>query len=142
MVEQSNMGGKICARGDARPRRHVVSLSIENFARWIHPGIRYRAPARRLNDREYQVMRDAAIKVIRKVGVETGGSTIQFALSPRTASDDNRENPPSFLAVGACSKRRFRRKDRREAAGGTHWMRFPTNHRKTRQLRADTTTAS
>src|SRR5438046_4470307 len=40
------------------------------------------APAQTLTDREYQVMRDAAIKVIRKVGVETGGSNIQFAVNP------------------------------------------------------------
>ncbi|MGH9831443.1 MAG: carbamoyl-phosphate synthase large subunit, partial [Blastocatellia bacterium] len=44
------------------------------------------APAQTLTDREYQFMRDAAIKIIRKVGVETGGSNIQFAVSPRDGS--------------------------------------------------------
>src|SRR5204862_4470620 len=42
------------------------------------------APPRTLTDREYQVMRDAAIKVIREIGVETGGSNIQFAVHPST----------------------------------------------------------
>ena len=40
------------------------------------------APAQTLTDREYQVMRDAAIAIIREIGVETGGSNIQFAVNP------------------------------------------------------------
>src|SRR5438445_13033336 len=42
------------------------------------------APAQTLTDKEYQKMRDAAIRVIRKVGVQTGGSNIQFAVDPAT----------------------------------------------------------
>ncbi len=42
------------------------------------------APAQTLTDKEYQIMRDAAFKIIRVVGVETGGSNIQFAISPET----------------------------------------------------------
>jgi carbamoyl-phosphate synthase large subunit len=42
------------------------------------------APAQTLTDREYQVMRDAAIRVIREIGVETGGSNVQFAVNPIT----------------------------------------------------------
>ena len=42
------------------------------------------APAQTLTDREYQRMRDAAIRVIREIGVETGGSNIQFAVHPTT----------------------------------------------------------
>src|SRR3569623_1233298 len=42
------------------------------------------APAQTLTDREYQVMRDAAIRVIREIGVETGGSSVQFAVNPVT----------------------------------------------------------
>ncbi len=40
------------------------------------------APAQTLTDREYQAMRDAAIAVIREIGVETGGSNVQFAVNP------------------------------------------------------------
>src|SRR5499427_1174369 len=63
----------------------VIICSIENFdAMGVHTGDSITvAPAQTLTDREYQLMRDAAIKIIRKVGVETGGSNIQFAINPR-----------------------------------------------------------
>jgi carbamoyl-phosphate synthase large subunit len=63
----------------------VIICSIENLdPMGIHTGDSITvAPAQTLSDREYQAMRDAAIRVIRKVGVETGGSNIQFAVSPR-----------------------------------------------------------
>ncbi len=62
----------------------VIICSIENVdPMGIHTGDSITvAPAQTLTDREYQVMRDAAIQIIRKVGVETGGSNIQFALNP------------------------------------------------------------
>jgi carbamoyl-phosphate synthase large subunit len=64
----------------------VVVCSIENFdPMGIHTGDSITvAPAQTLTDKEYQQMRDAAFKVIRAVGVETGGSNIQFAVSPET----------------------------------------------------------
>ncbi len=62
----------------------VIICSIENLdPMGIHTGDSITvAPAQTLTDREYQVMRDAALRIIRKVGVETGGSNIQFAVSP------------------------------------------------------------
>jgi carbamoyl-phosphate synthase large subunit len=59
----------------------VIICSIENFdPMGVHTGDSITvAPAQTLTDREYQAMRDAAIKIIRRVGVETGGSNIQFA---------------------------------------------------------------
>ncbi len=64
----------------------VIICSIENFdPMGVHTGDSITvAPAQTLTDREYQVMRDAAIKVIRKIGVDTGGSNIQFAVHPKT----------------------------------------------------------
>jgi carbamoyl-phosphate synthase large subunit len=64
----------------------VVVCSIENFdPMGVHTGDSITvAPAQTLTDKEYQIMRDAAFKVIRAVGVETGGSNIQFAISPET----------------------------------------------------------
>jgi carbamoyl-phosphate synthase large subunit len=64
----------------------IVICSIENFdAMGVHTGDSITvAPAQTLTDREYQNMRDAAIKVIREIGVETGGSNIQFAVHPHT----------------------------------------------------------
>ncbi len=62
----------------------VIICSIENFdPMGVHTGDSNTvAPAQTLTDREYQRMRDMAIVVIRKVGVETGGSNIQFAVNP------------------------------------------------------------
>jgi len=62
----------------------VIICSIENFdPMGVHTGDSITvAPAQTLTDREYQALRDMAIKIIRKVGVETGGSNIQFAVSP------------------------------------------------------------
>jgi len=62
----------------------VIICSIENFdPMGVHTGDSITvAPAQTLTDREYQELRDMAITIIRKVGVETGGSNIQFAVSP------------------------------------------------------------
>jgi carbamoyl-phosphate synthase large subunit len=64
----------------------IIICSIENFdPMGVHTGDSITvAPAQTLTDREYQAMRDAAIKVIREIGVETGGSNIQFAVHPQT----------------------------------------------------------
>ncbi|MGZ5121119.1 MAG: carbamoyl-phosphate synthase large subunit, partial [Burkholderiales bacterium] len=64
----------------------IIICSIENFdPMGVHTGDSITvAPAQTLTDREYQAMRDAAIAVIREVGVETGGSNIQFAVHPGT----------------------------------------------------------
>ncbi|NIA13825.1 MAG: carbamoyl-phosphate synthase large subunit [Nitrospiraceae bacterium] len=64
----------------------VIICSIENFdAMGVHTGDSITvAPAQTLTDREYQVMRDAAIDIIREIGVDTGGSNIQFAVDPKT----------------------------------------------------------
>ncbi|MEC8826227.1 MAG: carbamoyl-phosphate synthase large subunit [Verrucomicrobiota bacterium] len=62
----------------------VVICSIENFdPMGVHTGDSITvAPAQTLTDREYQVMRDASFAVIREIGVETGGSNIQFSVNP------------------------------------------------------------
>ncbi|HEY9233274.1 MAG TPA: carbamoyl-phosphate synthase large subunit, partial [Blastocatellia bacterium] len=86
MIEQSIIGWKEYELEVMRDLADnvVIICSIENFdPMGIHTGDSITvAPAQTLSDREYQVMRDAAIQVIRKVGVETGGSNIQFALNP------------------------------------------------------------
>jgi carbamoyl-phosphate synthase large subunit len=63
----------------------VIICSIENVdPMGVHTGDSITvAPAQTLTDKEYQIMRDAAIAVIREIGVETGGSNIQFAVDPR-----------------------------------------------------------
>ena len=63
----------------------IIICSIENFdPMGVHTGDSITvAPAQTLSDREYQRMRDAAIAVIREIGVETGGSNVQFAVNPQ-----------------------------------------------------------
>src|SRR6202020_853785 len=62
----------------------IIICSIENFdPMGVHTGDSITvAPAQTLTDREYQKMRDAAIAVMREIGVETGGSNVQFAVNP------------------------------------------------------------
>lgn len=64
----------------------VIICSIENFdPMGIHTGDSITvAPAQTLTDKEYQIMRNAAISIIREIGVDTGGSNIQFALHPES----------------------------------------------------------
>ena len=62
----------------------IIVCSIENFdAMGVHTGDSITvAPAQTLTDKEYQILRNAAIAVLREIGVETGGSNVQFAINP------------------------------------------------------------
>jgi carbamoyl-phosphate synthase large subunit len=64
----------------------IIICSIENFdPMGVHTGDSITvAPAQTLTDREYQMMRDGAIRCIREIGVDTGGSNVQFAIEPST----------------------------------------------------------
>ncbi len=88
LVEQSLIGWKEFELEVMRDLADnvVIICSIENFdPMGVHTGDSITvAPAQTLTDKEYQLMRDAAIRIIRKVGVETGGSNIQFAVNPAT----------------------------------------------------------
>jgi carbamoyl-phosphate synthase large subunit len=88
LIEESVMGWKEYELEVMRDVRDnfVVICSIENFdPMGIHTGDSITvAPAQTLTDKEYQRMRDAAAAVIRAVGIETGGSNIQFAIDPQT----------------------------------------------------------
>ncbi|MGB6378065.1 MAG: carbamoyl-phosphate synthase large subunit [Syntrophobacteria bacterium] len=86
MLEESVLGWKEFELEVMRDHMDnvVIICSIENFdPMGIHTGDSITvAPAQTLTDREYQAMRDASIDVIREIGVETGGSNIQFAINP------------------------------------------------------------
>jgi carbamoyl-phosphate synthase large subunit len=64
----------------------IIICSIENFdAMGVHTGDSITiAPAQTLTDREYQMMRDGALRCLREIGVDTGGSNVQFAIDPQT----------------------------------------------------------
>src|ERR671914_1546661 len=86
LIEESILGWKEYELEVMRDLKDnvVIICSIENFdPMGVHTGDSITvAPAQTLTDREYQLMRDMAIRVIRKVGVETGGSNIQFGVNP------------------------------------------------------------
>ncbi len=86
LVEESVLGWKEFEMEVMRDRKDNVSIicSIENIdPMGIHTGDSITvAPAQTLTDREYQRMRDASIAVMRVIGVETGGSNVQFAIHP------------------------------------------------------------
>ncbi len=86
LIEESVLGWKEFELEVMRDKKDNVFIicSIENFdPMGVHTGDSITvAPAQTLTDKEYQRMRDAAISVIREIGVETGGSNIQFAVHP------------------------------------------------------------
>jgi len=86
LIEESLVGWKEFEMEVMRDRMDncVIVCSIENFdPMGVHTGDSITvAPVQTLTDKEYQMMRDAAFAVIREIGVETGGSNIQFAVHP------------------------------------------------------------
>ena len=88
LLEESVIGWKEFEMEVVRDRNDncIIVCSIENLdPMGVHTGDSITvAPAQTLTDKEYQRLRDASIDVLRKIGVETGGSNVQFAVSPET----------------------------------------------------------
>jgi carbamoyl-phosphate synthase large subunit len=86
LIEESVLGWKEFEMEVVRDRKDncIIVCSIENLdPMGIHTGDSITvAPAQTLTDKEYQLMRDASIAVLREIGVETGGSNVQFAINP------------------------------------------------------------
>lgn len=87
LIEQSVLGWKEYEMEVVRDRADncIIICSIENFDPCgIHTGDSITvAPAQTLTDKEYQLMRDASLAVLREIGVDTGGSNVQFAINPQ-----------------------------------------------------------
>ena len=122
----------------------VIICSIENFdPMGVHTGDSVTvAPAQTLTDKEYQRMRDASIAVMREIGVETGGSNIQFAIDPAHGPHGgDRDEPPRepFQRVGLEGHGLPHRQDRRQAGRGLPPARAAQRHhaRDDGLLRAD-----
>ncbi len=101
----------------------VIVCSIENIdPMGVHTGDSVTvAPQQTLSDTLFQQLRDQAITVIRAVGVETGGSNIQFAVNPRDRGDRRHRDEPARVAVLGARLEGHRlpdREDRRPAGGG------------------------
>ena len=86
LIDESLIGWKEFEMEVVRDRKDncIIVCAIENLdPMGIHTGDSITvAPAQTLTDKEYQIMRNASIKVLREIGVETGGSNVQFAVSP------------------------------------------------------------
>jgi carbamoyl-phosphate synthase large subunit len=86
LIEESVLGWKEFEMEVVRDRKDncIIVCSIENLdPMGVHTGDSITvAPAQTLTDKEYQIMRDASIAVLRAIGVDTGGSNVQFALNP------------------------------------------------------------
>src|SRR5881398_2939720 len=86
LIEESVLGWKEFEMEVVRDRKDncIIVCSIENLdPMGVHTGDSITvAPAQTLTDKEYQMMRDASIAVLREIGVETGGSNVQFAVNP------------------------------------------------------------
>ncbi len=127
LLEEAVIGWKEYEMEVVRDRKDncIIICSIENLdPMGVHTGDSITvAPAQTLTDKEYQRMRDASIAVLRKIGVETGGSNVQFAVNP----EDGRllvieMNPRVSRSSALASKATGfpHRQDRREAGGGLH----------------------
>ena len=88
LIEESLLGWKEFEMEVVRDRKDncIIICSIENVdPMGVHTGDSITvAPALTLTDKEYQIMRNASIAVLREIGVETGGSNVQFAVNPKT----------------------------------------------------------
>ncbi len=86
LIEESALGWKEYEMEVVRDRKDncIIICSIENFdPMGVHTGDSITvAPAQTLTDKEYQIMRDASLAVLREIGVDTGGSNVQFAINP------------------------------------------------------------
>lgn len=86
LIEESILGWKEYEMEVVRDRKDncIIICSIENFdPMGVHTGDSITvAPAQTLTDKEYQIMRDASLAVLREIGVDTGGSNVQFAINP------------------------------------------------------------
>ncbi|MBD3754981.1 MAG: carbamoyl-phosphate synthase large subunit, partial [Gammaproteobacteria bacterium] len=88
LIEESILGWKEYEMEVVRDRNDnaIIVCSIENFdPMGVHTGDSITvAPAQTLTDKEYQIMRNASLAVLREIGVETGGSNVQFAINPES----------------------------------------------------------
>ncbi len=88
LIDESLIGWKEFEMEVVRDKKDncIIICSIENFdAMGVHTGDSITvAPAQTLTDKEYQIMRNASLAVLREIGVETGGSNVQFGMDPKT----------------------------------------------------------
>jgi len=108
LIEESIVGWKEFEMEVVRDRADncIIVCSIENVdPMGVHTGDSVTvAPALTLTDKEYQRMRDASIACLRKIGVDTGGSNVQFGLNPADGACHHRDEPTVSRSSALASK--------------------------------------
>ena len=147
LIEESVLGWKEYEMEVVRDRADnaIIICSIENVdPMGVHTGDSITvAPALTLTDKEYQIMRTASIAVLREIGVETGGSNVQFAVNPKDGRMVVIEMNPRVsrsLGAGVQGDRLPDRQGRGQAGGRLHARRDRQRHHRRRdpgELRAD-----
>ena len=147
LIEESVLGWKEFEMEVVRDKADncIIVCSIENFdPMGVHTGDSITvAPALTLTDKEFQIMRDASIAVLREIGVETGGSNVQFAVNPGRRPPRRHRDEPAGVAVlgaGVQGDRLSHRQGRRQARGRLHPRRDRQRHHRRRDpglVRAD-----
>jgi carbamoyl-phosphate synthase large subunit len=124
LIEESVLGWKEYEMEVVRDRADncIIVCSIENLdPMGVHTGDSITvAPAQTLTDKEYQIMRNASIAVLREIGVDTGGSNVQFAVNPPGRPHDRHRDEPARVALLGAGLQGHRLPDRqgRGQAGG------------------------
>jgi carbamoyl-phosphate synthase large subunit len=146
LIEESLLGWKEFEMEVVRDKADncIIVCSIENLdPMGVHTGDSITvAPAQTLTDREYQILRNASHRVLREIGVDTGGSNVQFAINPDDGPHGRDRDEPArepLVGAGLQGHRLPDRQDRRQAGGGLHAGRTAQRHHRRRhagQLRA------
>ena len=139
LIEESIIGWKEFEMEVVRDRKDncIIVCSIENFdPMGVHTGDSITvAPAQTLTDKEYQIMRDASIACLREIGVDTGGSNVQFAINPKDGRMVIIEMNPRVSRSSALASKATGFPDRQgrgQARGRLHARRDPERHHRRR----------
>jgi carbamoyl-phosphate synthase large subunit len=127
LIEESLLGWKEYEMEVVRDKNDncIIICSIENLdPMGVHTGDSITvAPAQTLTDKEYQIMRNASIAVLREIGVDTGGSNVQFSINPAGRPHDRHRDEPArvaFVGAGIESHRLPDRQSGGQAGGRLH----------------------
>ena len=135
LIDESLLGWKEYETEVVRDKHDncIIICTIENFdPMGVHTGDSITvAPAQTLTDKEYQLMRNASLAILREIGVETGGSNVQFGINPQDGRMVVIEMNPRVSrssASGLESHRFSHRQGRDKTGGGLHPRRNPQRH--------------
>ena len=126
LLEESVLGWKEYEMEVVRDRKDncIIICAIENLdPMGVHTGDSITvAPAQTLTDKEYQIMRNASLAVLREIGVETGGSNVQFAINPENGDMIIIEMNPRVSPIVSIGFQSDRFPDRKSGCETGYWL--------------------